>query len=68
MARTVSRTKKTNPYESTAITEVRVEGWEPNWLVVCRLKGLGRPVEEHGELELGCWAGEDRRLIAITEF
>jgi hypothetical protein len=32
------------------------------------LKGLGRPVEEHGELELGCWAGEDRRLIAITEF
>jgi hypothetical protein len=31
-------------------------------------KGLGRPVEEHGELELGCWAGEDRRLIAITEF
>src|ERR671910_1679383 len=26
MARTVSRTKETNPYESTAITEVRVEG------------------------------------------
>src|SRR4030095_13651890 len=25
MARTVSRTKETNPYESTAITEVRVE-------------------------------------------
>ena len=26
MARTVSRTKEANPYESTAITEVRVEG------------------------------------------
>jgi hypothetical protein len=26
MARTVSRTKEANPYESAAITEVRVEG------------------------------------------
>jgi hypothetical protein len=33
MARTVSRTKETNPYESTAITEVRVEGAGPSWLV-----------------------------------
>jgi hypothetical protein len=37
-------------------------------LIAADLRGLARPVEEHGELELGCWAGEDRRLIAITEF
>jgi hypothetical protein len=29
---------------------------------------LGVGLRSTVELELGCWAGEDRRLIAITEF
>ena len=41
MARTVSRTKETNPYESTAITEVRVEGCGPSWLTVAGRDRLG---------------------------
>jgi hypothetical protein len=42
MARTVSRTKETNPYESTAIKEVRVGGCGAELArgclkVICRL-------------------------------
>jgi hypothetical protein len=68
MARTVSRTKKTNPYESTGITEVREEGAEPSWLAEVEAELtclLGTVLRRGGSIVANTWTfrpgGRQRR-------